>query len=26
VIDEKYYGGLTSKSVYKLISDYKKKN
>ena len=26
VIDEKYYGGLTSKSVYKLINDFKKKD
>ncbi len=26
VIDDKYYGGLTSKSVYKLINEYKKKD
>jgi len=26
VIDDKYYGGLTSKSVYKLIKEYTKKN
>ncbi|MDZ7796489.1 MAG: NAD(P)H-dependent oxidoreductase subunit E [Candidatus Marinimicrobia bacterium] len=26
VIDGKYYGGLTSKSIYKLISTYKKKD
>lgn len=26
VIDDKYYGGLTSKSVYKLIKEYQKKD